>query len=285
MPARLGLPPGSVPVEPVRSAIRRYRAGRGTDAGLVDVVDRHGDALEVEIARHAVERMDEFARGVRRLEALHARLADLTAQAVWLRTWPSGPDRRAVPLSIELDGRHITLPAVLAALGGVQLDSRVARQGARPRPRRRGAAASMAALADAGKTTRDVAQVVQISPSRVWAMLNGHQPPTPELWGGLAELVGRDRAWLVRDGIPKHPRARAPASRAVTALNGLGITAEDLAALICVQPGTVRRWLRGTQRAPAELAAALEQLVDVETAGRIVALIPGRGLGRPLDPP
>jgi hypothetical protein len=280
-PARLGLPPGSAPLEPVRSAIRAYRTRGGSDASLLAAIDRHGDALEVEISRVAIARFEEFGRDVARLEALHRRIADLTAQAAWLRAFPSGTDRRAVPLTVVIDGRRVPVPVVLEALATVQLDPRLGRQGERPprrRPGRRGAAASMAVLADAGMASHDVALAVGISKSAAYAMLNGHQPPAPELLPGLTGLLGEERAWLVIQGIPKHARARAPASRAVKALHATGARTEDLAALVQVQPNTVCRWLNGTAGAPPpRLAAALEQLLgDVDEAARIVALIPIR---------
>jgi transcriptional regulator with XRE-family HTH domain len=288
-PARLGLPPGSAPLEPVRSAIRAYRTRGGSDASLLAAIDRHGDALEAEIARVASERFDEFTRDVDRLEALHRRIADLTAQAAWLRAFPTGPDRRAVPLTIELDGRRVAVPVVLAALRAVQLDPRLTCQGERPprrRPGRRGAAASMAVLADAGMASHDVALAVGISKSAAYAMLNGHQPPTPELLPGLTGLLGEERAWLVIEGIPKHARARAPAGRAIKALHAAGVTTEDVAALIPVQPNSVRRWLNGSGHPSPKLAPALEQLLgDVDAAARIMALIPSRPRARaPASP-
>jgi plasmid maintenance system antidote protein VapI len=277
-PARLSLPPGSTPIEAVRSAIRNYRSGHGTDAALLTAIDRHGDALEVEISRVAIARFEEFTRDVVRLEALHQRIADLAAQDVWLRSFPSTIEPRRVPLTVELDGRRVAVPTVLAALHAVQLDPRLVRGAARPRPRRRGAAASMAALADAGVTARDVALALGGEPSRAWSILNGRVPAPPELRQVLTGLVGEERAWLVLEGIPTHPRARAPASPAVKALHATGARTEDLAALLQVQPNTVRRWLNATAGPPPpRLAAALEQLLgDVDEAARVVALIPIR---------
>jgi plasmid maintenance system antidote protein VapI len=274
-PRRLPVPPGTVPSGPVRAALRRYKAGLGTDAQLLATVDRHGEALEVEIARLAAAHLHEFAGHVRRIEALHARTADLIAQAAWLRAWPSGAERPAVPLAVEFYGRRVAVPRLLDALGSIELDERLTLRAERPRPRRRGAAASMAALADADRTTVDVADAVGCTPSKAWAMLNGHQPATPELWRGLARLLGPERAELVRAGIPRHPRARRATSPATRALRDTGVSVEDLAELIRVQPGTIRRWLNGKLRPSPKLALALEELlVDPAAAARIVSLIP-----------
>jgi plasmid maintenance system antidote protein VapI len=274
-PSGLGLPPGSVPLEPVRSAIRSYRAGVGSADRLLAAINRHGDALEGEIVRLAVAHLADMARTVTRLEALHARTADLFAQAAWLRSWPTDVDAPAVPLSIELDGCRFAIPVVLVQLRrAVALEERVALRAGPRRGRRRGAEASMAALADVGQTTTDVGEACGISRSTVWAMLNGHRPATPQLRRGLQQLIGADQAAIVLAGIPELPRARQPAGAAVRALQEAGIRTEDLAALIPVQPGTVRRWLRGSARLSPTLAAALEQLVDVDTAAEILALIP-----------
>ena len=286
-PGRLGLAPGSSPIEPVRSAIRRYRAGVGTSEQLIASVDRNAEALGEEIARLEVLRLAEFARGVARLEALHARIADLLAQGRWLREFPSDTDQPAVPLAIELDdGRRVSIPTVLAALRRtVELDERLVLRARRRRPGRRGAAASMAALADRGVATTDVADAAGVSRSKVYAMLTGRQPATPELRAGLKRLLGYDQAAIVLDGIPDLPRARRPESAAVQALHAAGVTAEDVAPLIPVQPGSVRRWLRGAGQPSPRLAGALEQLLDSETAARIVALIPDRARLRAAPSP
>jgi hypothetical protein len=72
-----------------------------------------------------------------------------------------------------------------------------------------------------------------------------------------------------RQPAPRHGPAATP-----------GIRVGDLAALIPAQPGTVRRWLRGTVRPSpknaAALAGALEQLLGPRPAGRVLALIPER---------
>ena len=272
-PGRLGLPPGSVPVEPLRAAIRNYRAGVGAPGRVVAAVDRHGDALEAEIARLAVAHLAEFTRGVARLQALHARTVDLLAQKAWLARFPCDTDQRAVPISIRLGSARVEIPVVLEALrAATDLGDR---RMAAPRraPGRRGATASMAALADAGQTTADVATACGHSHSRCWAMLNGHRPITPELRCGLQRLLGVDQAAVVLDGIPQLPRARQPAGAAIRALHDAGQTTADVAILIPVQPGTVSRWLRGGRRPPA-LAAALQQLVGVEAAARVLSLIP-----------
>jgi transcriptional regulator with XRE-family HTH domain len=135
----------------------------------------------------------------------------------------------------------------------------------------------MAALADRGQTTGDIAHATGLNRSRVWAILNGRQRVTPELRSGLDRLLGSDQAAIVLAGIPDLPRARRPASAAVQALHAAGLRAEDVAALIPVQPGTVRCWLRGTLRPSPKLGAALEQLLDGDQAAQIVALIPDRG--------
>jgi hypothetical protein len=276
-PRGLGLPPGSVPVEPVRSAIRSYRAGTGTRNAerLTTMVDLHSDALEAEIGRLVVAHLAEFTRGVARLEFLHARTVDLLAQKAWLRSFPCDTDQRAVPMSIRLGSARVEMPVVLEALrAATDLGDRRMAPGPRRAPGRRGAAASMAALADAGQTTTAVANACGHSPSRCWAMLNGRQPTTPELRDGLQQLLGMDQAAIVLAGIPQLPRARRAAGAAIKALQDAGVRTEDLAALIPVQPGTLRRWLRGSLRPSPKLGPALEQLVDVETAARLVALIP-----------
>lgn len=114
-------------------------------------------------------------------------------------------------------------------------------------------------------------------------MLNGHQRAPLELAPALERLLGVDQAAVVIDAIPQHPRARAPASLAVDALHSVGATALDVAPLIPVAPSTVRKWLRGKLRPSpkhaAALAAALEQLVGVDTASEIISLIPEHRFG------
>jgi plasmid maintenance system antidote protein VapI len=275
----LGLPPGSVPFEPVRSAIRAYSAGRGSERRLLETIDRHRYALELEISCLTITHLAEFGRLVARLEALHARAADLLAQTAWLRGWPSTTDQPAVPLAIVLDGRRVGIPVVLFELRRAvrfNVDDPIVQRARRRRPARRGAAASMAALADTGETTADVALASGVSQTRVWAMLNARQPVSPALRNGLVQLLGNDQAAIVLDGIPELSRARGRPSAAVRALHELGLRAEDVAELIPVTPATVRTWLSGRYRPSPALAGALEQLVGAETAARIVALIPPR---------
>jgi transcriptional regulator with XRE-family HTH domain len=278
-PRGLGLPPGSVPIEPVRAAIRRYRAGHGSADQLTASVDRHGDALEAEIGRLVVAHLADFERGLARLEALHSRTCDLLAQAAWLRGWPCEADQSAVPMSIRLGAARVAIPVVLEALrAAAHIDDRFV-QGRRRRrpPGPRGAAASMAALRDeCGLTAADVAQAVGVGSGAVWKMLNGYQRVSPALRQGLERLVGPERAELVLAGVPVHPRARAPASAAVRALDDAGVRTEDVAALIPVQPGTLRRWLRGTLRPSPKLAGALEQLVGAEAGRTVLDAIPHR---------
>jgi hypothetical protein len=278
----LPLPPGSVPVEPVRSAIRGYRAGIGSSERLIAAVDRHGDALEREIARRTVENMADFQRTINRLELLAGYISMRLAQLEWLASFPAGADVDTVPLSCPIgDGREIEVAHVLAALRAVELPARAVQVDARPRrDGRRGAAPSMAALADARVSITDVALELGIDRRKAWAVLNGHQRSPPELQQALTRLLGADQAAIVVAGIPQHPRARAPASAALEALHAAGATAEDLAPLIPAQPGTVRRWLRGTLRPSAKhataLAGALEQLLGARRARSVLGLVPER---------
>jgi hypothetical protein len=268
--AGFGLPPGSLPVEAVRAVLRRYQAGRATGESLVKAIDTYGEVLEVEIARKAVTDMADFLRTVRRLELLHERISMRVSQARWLAEFPSA----AAPPRLPLTCRQAEVPRVLEALREVQLEPRLLELGDGPKPRRRGRSRAMAALADAGVTSIDVGNELGVSGSRAWSWLDGNQPAPPELRFALERLVGVDQAQVVLDGIPQRPRARAPSSPAVQALHDAGVTAEEVAVLIPVQPSSVRRWLRGRSHPPPKLAVALEQLVGVGSAARIIALIP-----------
>jgi hypothetical protein len=280
---RVGLPPGSVPVAPVRAAIRRYRAGIGTTEHLIASVDRHGDALEREIARKAVDHLADFHRTVNRLDVLAGYVETRLAQLEWLRSFPTGPARQPEPLSCPIGGgRRVEVSDLLSALRAVELPPRVVLLGPHVRrlDGRRGAAPSMASLADAGVSVTDVALELGIDRGRAWSMLNGHERVAPGLRPALERLVGADEAAVVLDGIPQHPRARQAASRAVEALHAAGATADDIAPLIPASPSTVRRWLRGTLRPSpphaAALASALEQLLGTGPARELLALIPNR---------
>ena len=278
-PRLLPLPPGSVPVDPVRSTISAYRAGVASDDRLIAAIDRHSDALQREIARKAVENLADFQRTVNRLEVLAGYISTRIAQLDWLERFPYGPASEAVPLTCPVGRGHAAVPRLLDALRGVELDARVLAVGATARSRRdgrRGAAASMAALADCGVSATDVALELGIAPSRAWAVLNGKQLAPPELRRALVRLVGIDQMVVVIDGIPVHPRARAPASAALRALHDAGATADDVAPLIPATPSTVCMWLRGAGRAPAKLIDALEQLLGADPAATVIAAIPKR---------
>lgn len=270
---RLGLPPGSLPLEPARSAVRSYRA-RSNGARLVAAIDAHGDALEVAIARKATETHADFVRCVRRLETLHERLSMRLAQAEWLRGFPCQADVEPLPLTVAIGRHQVEVPVLIEALSKLQLDERLVANGHRSAPRRRGRSASMVALAEADLTTGDVAAALGISRSRAWAILNGHQPVPADLGSALERLAGAEVAELVLASIPKHPRARASQSPAVKALHEAGATAEDLAGLVKAQPATVRGWLSGRLRAPASLGPALEQLIGPEEAALVLLMIP-----------
>lgn len=273
----VGLPPGSVPVDAVRAALTRYRGGAITADHLIATVDRHGDTLEREIARKAIKDFADFRRTVNRAEVLAGYVSSRLAQLEWLRSFPTGPDREAVPLTCPIGhGRHADVPDMLAALHAAQLPLRAVQLDPHLErlDRRRGAAPSMAALADAGVSIGDVALELGCGRRKVWSVLNGHERAPAELQRVLERLVGVDHAAVVLDGIPQHPRARQPASPAVEALHAAGATAADLAALVPAQPGTVRRWLRGTSRPSPKLAPALEQLLGRADAARVLKLVP-----------
>jgi hypothetical protein len=279
----LRLPPGRLPVDAVRGAIRRYQAGIGTAEQLVASVDRHGDALEREIAGKAADGMREFQRSVNQLERLAGHVSTRLAQLEWLKTFPAelGPGPAPPPLTCATaHGRQVDVADMVAALRTVTINTRAPQLDphARRVDRRRGSGPSMAAIADAGLSVTDVALELGCDRRKAWAVLNGHERAPLELRAALERLLGADQAAIVINAIPQHPRARAPASAAVDALHSVGATALDVAPLIPAAPSTVRKWLRGTLRPSpkhaAALADALEQLAGAGTAAQIISLIP-----------
>lgn len=280
------LPPGSVPVELVRSAIRSYRTGVIGAERLIAIVDRHGVALERETARRAAKDLADFHRTVDRAAALADSVSTRLAQLEWLRVFPHGPDLGPVPLRCRVGGgREFEVSHLLVAMRTTQLPARAVRlapPGARPRrlDARRGASPAMAALADGGISTLDVGLASGIDRRKVWSVLNGHERSPPGLHEALEQLLGADQAAAVLELIPDHPRTRAPGSEAVSALRDAGAAIEDVAPLVPAKPATVRKWLRGTLRpsrhSAAALARALEQLLGEAAATRVLELIPSR---------
>jgi len=282
-PAALGLPPGSLPVDAVRGAIRGYQAGVITGDRLIAIVDRHGEALEREIARKAAQHLAEFQRMIDRADVLAGYISLRLAQLEWLKRFPTGPDQEAVPLRCPVGGgRAAEIPGMLAAMREVELPLRAVKLDPHLQrlDGRRGAALSMAALADAGVSVTDVALELGCGRRKAWSLLNGRQRRPPELQPCLERLLGVDQAAVVLEGIPHLPRARAPTSAAVEVLHAAGATAGDVAELVPARPSTVSRWLRGTLRpspkAAAALAGALERLLGEATAVRVLELIPSR---------
>jgi hypothetical protein len=160
-----------------------------------------------------------------------------------------------------------------AALPGVETESERRAHVARPP-----ASAAVRALQDAGRTLKDVADLMPggASISSVSHWFAGKRSYPRELPVVLGQLLDAELAAQVMSLIPQ-PRAhlaRQPASAAIRALQDAGARTEDLAELIPAQPWTVTRWLRGAARPPPPLAAALQQLVGVESAARIIGLIP-----------
>jgi hypothetical protein len=287
-PEPVGLPPGSVPVEAVRDAIRSYRAGVTSAERLIAVVDRHGDALEREIARRAARDLTDFHRTIDRAAALAGGVSLRLAHLEWLRRFPSGPEREPVPLRCPTGGDgEVDVGTALAALRALKLPPRAAELAPQERdPRsqvldaRRGRAPAMAALADAGISTLDIGLAWGVDRRKVWAILTGHEHAPPGRREALERLVGADQAAIVLAAIPEHPRARRFASDALEALHAAGATYEDVACLVPARPATVRKWLSGTLRpAPhnrGALAHALEQLLGQQAGARMLELIPGR---------
>jgi hypothetical protein len=318
-PAALGLPPGSVPVDAVRGAIRGYQAGVITGERLISIVDRHGDALERGIAHKAVESMTDFHRAIDRAALLAGQMSMRLAQLEWLRRFPAGPDRDPVQLPCSVKSTEAGVPAaggtdrsrapgeirpgdhrrraarvpqvldvanVLDALRRTQLPARVATLAppmdarAQRLDRRRGAGPVMAALADCGFSTTDVALELGFERRKTWSVLNGHERVPAGLQEALERLLGADQAAVVLQAIPEHPRGRAPASGAIATLHAAGARVEDIAPLIPARPATVRKWLRGTlapgRRNTTALAGALDQLLGKATAARVLELIPNR---------
>ncbi len=264
----LPLPPGSLPLPAVHEVLRRYAAGVATDADLLAAVDRHSAALETEIARAMTGTVLEFTRTVARLAALSDRLARLQGQAAWLHRWPAGGDQPPIH-AVIVAGRRYPVPLLLDVLRGtLEVDERTLVLDTQPATRargKRGESASMAALHDAGVTSTDVALALGVKGNRAWAILAGRQPPIPGLREALEQLVGADVAEIVLAGIPQLPRARAQRSQATAALHAAGAVADDVARLMPVQPGHVRRMLAGRARAHPKLQPALEQLLGAET--------------------
>jgi transcriptional regulator with XRE-family HTH domain len=114
-----------------------------------------------------------------------------------------------------------------------------------------------------------------VQPGTVRRWLNGTGHPSPRLAPALEQLLGDvDLAARIVALIPHRRRVRAPPSPALRALQEAGVTDTDVAELVSTTGGTVRRWLQGKRGIDPEFAGALEQLVDVETAARIMSLIP-----------
>ena len=267
----LPLPPGSLPVDPVRAAVGNYMR-RPTVANadrVAEAINVYAEVLEVEIARKAVGDLAEFMRCVRRLELLETRISTRVAQWRWLQA-----DGRSAPPAVPLRVRRVDVPRLLEALREVELDRRLVAVGAKPAPRKRGRGRAMAALADAGCSSVDVGLELGDSPGNAWAMLVGNQPPAPGLRAALERCVGVDVAALVMNGIPEIPRGRPPASGAHRALHAAGVRVVDLAALVPVKPGTMDRWLRGTLRPSPRFAIVLAEQLGAEQAREVLALIP-----------
>jgi hypothetical protein len=274
-PLSLPLPPGALPLSAVRGAARNYRLN-GRRQPLLTAVDRHGEALQAEIDRKIAEHAAEFVRTLRRLEVLHGYLATSLAQRRWLARWPAGPEVDVRPVTCRLpSGRRAEIPQLLKLLRRLELPILAGGQTHGKRSGRRGAGPAMAALHELGVTATDVGDAWGVSKGNAWHILNGHQPMPEHGRQALEQLLGtRDRAAVVIDAIPKHPRARAPAAAALQALRSAGGSVEDLSELLQVQPGSIRRWLRGTGRPPAGLADALESAVGHEAAAGVLSLIP-----------
>jgi hypothetical protein len=121
----LPLPPGALPMDALRSQVRRYRSGTCSAEQLIATVDRRGDQLEAEIDRRIARHHADFLRGVHRLEQLHSYMATSAAQARWLSRFPNGPASDPEPIACRLPSGHlVAVPMLLAPLHELELAPR-----------------------------------------------------------------------------------------------------------------------------------------------------------------
>jgi hypothetical protein len=229
------LPPADVVPDSVRVAVACYAAdpSQAARAELVAAVDRAGQRWERRIASRAVETRAKLVDACRRVAELHDELVRVDAEAQWLRAFPWYSSWDLEPYSLHVGGHEVAVPEILGAIEDTcDMDERLLRIVRRgpprdppyappaPRARRLGPGPAQNALAEAGSTLNDVAELM-------------------------------------------------PAGASVAA---------------------VSLWLAGKRPYPAQLPDVLEQLVDAETAARIISLIPSRnrrsviGGGRPSKP-
>jgi hypothetical protein len=216
LPATLALPPIELPPadlvpDSVRPAIERYAAdaSEATHAELVAAVDHAGQRWEHTIATRGLEARAELVDACRRAVELHDELVSLHAAARWLRAFPRCLSWELEPYGVLVGGQDVAVPELLGAIEDAcdvhERFQRIARQPApreppyappAPPPQRRGSAPAKNALAAAGLTLNDVAELMPAgaSESAVSFWLSGRRTYPDELPYVLEQLTGFDTA-------------------------------------------------------------------------------------------
>jgi hypothetical protein len=214
--ALVELPPAGVVPSAVRPAIAFYEHNPAARSELVAAVDREGHQWEHAIATRAVETRAELVATCRRLVELHDGLVELHAAERWLRGFPFRSSWRPEPYGLYVCGHRVGVLEILGVIEDTcQVDGRLHRIARRPPPRdppyepppppnKYGPAQN--ALAAAGATLNDVAELMPASESAVSRWLTGNRPWPDRLGEVLEDLIGEADAVRVLALIPSPDR-------------------------------------------------------------------------------
>jgi hypothetical protein len=199
---RLPLPPGSLPVDALRSTLRAYRRGEASADQLIRTVDRRGQVLEERLTAKLAHDLAEYHRTLRRLELLASWIETRRQQIAWIHAFPNR-GRDPGPLRCRLPSGHVAaVPILTGPLHELELDPRLIANGNGAEDRRRGAGPAMVMLDRAGLSCADVAAALDVGKPTAWRWLTGTTAYPAELAPALEQLTDAKVAREILELIP-----------------------------------------------------------------------------------
>lgn len=141
----------------------------------------------------------------------------------------------------------------------------------RPTKPKAPAAPAVLFLRSHGVRADDIAARLGVDRHTVYSWLNGRRAASPALREAVAQLINEEAADYLLSLVAEREGGR---SRGIEQLNAAGLTRQDVAVPLGVDPSAVSWWFLGRSPAPPALASLLRYKLGAERAAPIIAAVP-----------